>query len=90
MREAPGPGDQKTKAPEEVEGRGGGKWGPGHCVGEQPLYLFQSLVGLRLLCTWGPSSFVGSVTSAIVMVMEGPLSLGAPFIGQPTSTPRED
>lgn len=73
MREPHSPRDQKTKALEEVQGGGGEKWGPGHCVGEPPLYLFQSLLGLGLPCTWGPSCFVGSVTSAVVMVMEGPL-----------------
>nr|KAF6429715.1 hypothetical protein HJG59_009045 [Molossus molossus] len=76
MREAPGPRDHKTKTLEEVEGGGGGKWGPGHCVGELPLYLFQSLVGLGLPCIRGPSCSGGSVTSAVVMVMEGPLSQG--------------
>lgn len=60
---------------------------PAHCVGELPLYLFQSLVGLGLPCIWGPSCFVGSVTLAVVMVMEGSLSQGAPFTGQPHQFP---
>lgn len=89
MREPRGPRDQKTKALEEVQGGGGEKWGPGHCVGEPPLYLFQSLLGLGLPCTWGPSCFVGSVTSALVMVMEGPLSQGGRGVLAPLCQPAQ-
>lgn len=46
--------------------------GPPHCAGAPPLYLFQSLLGLGLPCLWGPGSSVGSVTSAVVMLMEPP------------------
>lgn len=82
-----GPRDQRTKTLEEVGGRGGEKWGPGHCVRELPLYLFQSLVGLGLPCLWGPSCSVGSVTSAVVMVMDGPLSQGRPSPASPRQLP---
>lgn len=86
MRAPLGPRDQKTKAAEEVQ-EGGERWGPGHCVRELPLYLFQSLVGLGLPCIWSPSCFVGSVTSAVVMVMEGPLTGGTPSSASPHQLP---
>ena len=72
MRETPGPRDQKTKALEEVQGGGGERWGPGIVRGAAPLYLLPSLLGLGLPCIWGPSCSVGSVTSAVVMLMQGP------------------
>ena len=46
--------------------------GARHCAGAPPFYLFQSLLGLGLPCLWGPRSSVGSVTSAVVMLMEPP------------------
>lgn len=59
MGEPHNPRDQKTKALEEVQGGGGEEWGPGYCVGEPPLYLFQSLQGLGLPSTWGPPLLCG-------------------------------
>lgn len=90
MRETPGPRDQKTKAPEEVQGGGGVRWGPGIVRGAPPLYLFPSLLGLGLPCIWSPSCSAGSVTSAVVMLMQGPHT-GLPLCdGQPSWAPGED
>lgn len=82
MRETPGPRDQKTKAPEEVQGGGGVRWGPGIVRGAPPLYLFPSLLGLGLPCIWAPSCSAGSVTSAVVMLMQGPHT-GLPLRARP-------
>ena len=87
----------RPKRPEDQGSRGSagrqrGVVGARHCAGAPPLYLFQSLLGLGLPCLWGPGSSVGSVTSAVVMLMEPPCPphRGYPCTSQPTSAPGED
>ena len=91
MREPPGPRDQKTKALEEVQGGGGEWWGPALCWSTTPLSV-SITARVRVTLPLGPCSSVGSVTSAVVMLMEPaqPLHRGYPHTDQPTSAPGED
>lgn len=81
----------RPKRPEDKGSRGSagrrrGVVGARHCAGAPPLYLFQSLLGLGLPCLWGPGSSVGSVTSAVVMLMEPPCpppTGGTPALASP-------
>ena len=91
MREPPGPRDQKTKALEEVQGGGGEWWGPALCWSTTPLSV-SITARVRVTLPLGPGFSVGSVTSAVVMLMEPPQPLHRwyPHPDQLTSAPGEN
>jgi hypothetical protein len=60
--------------------------GPRYCVGELPLYLFQSLLRLGLPCIWGPGCFVGSVKLPVCNVNGGAFHRDTPSFASPPAS----